>query len=155
YDRAYVLAHVADEPPDPDADLFGWMLSTFKRGPRDVAAEKTIFLHRIGPELLQTQNTGLLELCVDFAKARGLTQEASYCSHKIYEADTTRARELFRSGVRAGAQGQFKEAAALLKQAEDLRPGNRDAQSLRLQALVESGDRAGLAEQLDDLRFHG
>lgn len=152
-DRAKAMAKLDDTaPPDPEKDATRWLLYASKNALPEV---RTAFLRYVGPMLQRTSSRALLTIAGELATLHGLAAEAKYCARRVTALDSAEAQSLTRAGIRAGAGGKFKEAAEILGRAQQIEPSSGGAQTLRVRALVEIGDRAELEKELDRLRFYG
>lgn len=152
-DRPRALTRLDDTaPPDPATDATRWLLYASKHGLPQLRAA---FLRHVGPMLQRTSSRALLTIALELANAHGLTAEAKYCQRRLASLDSAEAQSLTRAGIRAGAAGRFKEAAEILGRAQQIDASSGGAQTLRVRALVEIGDRAELDRELERLRFYG
>jgi hypothetical protein len=155
-DRARALAKLPATPPSPAQEPLQWLLHAYAKPNLAAPAEEAkIFRVYVGPALAKTNSPGLLSICAEVAKSRGLLAEETHCTNRVASVKAGRAESLKKRALAAGANRAFKEAAALLEEVDALVPGDRQVQTLRVRALVETGDEKGLTEQLQRMRFFG
>ena len=158
-DFASALARVPTEAPDPKLEPIGWLLwrhvHEANTSTGTSADDRAIVSRHVGPALAKTHRLGLLQVCQQYAAKHDFDAVEQSCKRWLATGQAARARKLFDDGRRAGARADFKRAAALLSQANALRPGHEKTVELLLRSRIEISDARGVAALMDEMRFFG
>lgn len=155
-DVSRALAAVPDEPRDPAADPYGWLLWRAAH-PKDAPneRERSAVVAGVGAALSKTNSIAMLELCARVLSGFEMHDMVRQCRAWSTERRRAKVRSLLAAGRNAGAVGSFTQAAQALERALELDPSNPEVIELLMRSWVETGNRAGIARLRRLLRFRG